>query len=66
MRRREFLRVLGGAAAAWPTAAHAQKPGKIARIGQISTGNPRSASIYQAFEQGLRELGYVEGQNLAI
>jgi len=39
---------------------------KITRIGIFSTGNPRSAGIFQAFEQRLRELGYAEGQNLII
>ena len=39
---------------------------KITRIGILSTGNPRSAGIFQAFEQRLRELGYAEGQNLII
>jgi putative ABC transport system substrate-binding protein len=39
---------------------------KVARVGILSTGNPHSAAIYQAFEQRLRELGYVEGQNLSI
>ena len=39
---------------------------KIARVGILSTGSPRSAPIYQAFEQRLRELGYLEGQNLII
>ncbi len=55
----------GGLLAA-PLAAQAQTAGKVYRVGILSTGNPRSAPIYQAFEQRLRELGYVEGQNLAI
>ena len=48
-----------------PLAAEAQST-KVARVGILSTGNPRSAAIYQAFEQRLRELGYTEGQNLAL
>ena len=48
-----------------PLAADAQQP-KVYRIGVLSTGNPRSAAIYQALEQRLHELGYIEGQNLAI
>jgi putative ABC transport system substrate-binding protein len=48
-----------------PLAAEAQPP-RVPRIGILSTGNPRSAAIFLAFEQRLRELGYVEGQNLAI
>ena len=48
-----------------PLAADAQQP-KVYRIGVLSTGNPRSAAIYQALEKRLHELGYIEGQNLAI
>jgi hypothetical protein len=48
-----------------PLAADAQQP-KVYRIGVLSTGNPRSAAIYQALEKRLDELGYIEGQNLAI
>src|SRR2546430_16242648 len=48
-----------------PLAADAQQP-KVYRIGVLSTGNPRSAAIYQPLEQRLHELGYIEGQNLAI
>src|SRR5215813_10953318 len=65
MKRREFITLLG-AAAAWPLAARAQQSGKIARIGYLSTANPRSAPNFAAFEQRLRELGYVEGQNIVI
>jgi putative ABC transport system substrate-binding protein len=65
MKRREFITLLGGAAA-WPLAARAQQSGKIARIGYLSTANPRSMPAFQAFEQRLRELGYFEGQNIAI
>jgi putative ABC transport system substrate-binding protein len=50
-----------------PLAAGAQQAGKAARIGVLGAGvNPRSASFYAAFEHRLRELGYIEGQNLAI
>ena len=48
-----------------PPVARAQST-RVARVGILSTGNPRSAVIYQAFEQRLRELGYAEGQNLVI
>ena len=44
----------------------AQQAVKGARVGILSTGNPRSADIYQAFEERLRDLGYVDGQNLSI
>ena len=63
MRRREFIATLAGAAA-WPLSARAQ--GKIARIGMLSTANPRSAPFIQAFEQRLRELGYIDDQNIKI
>ena len=66
MKRREFITLLGGAAATWPLAAHAQNSGKIVRIGMLTTANPRSVSFIQAFEQRLRELGYIEGQNMLI
>ena len=66
--RRRFLASTGAAAAlsAAPLVAGVQPAGKVWRVGFLSTANPRSAAIYQAFEQRLRELGYVEGQNLAI
>jgi putative ABC transport system substrate-binding protein len=66
MRRREFITLLAGSAAAWPVAARAQNSGKIVRIGILTTANPRSTSFIQAFEQRLRELGYIEGQNMVI
>jgi putative ABC transport system substrate-binding protein len=66
VKRREFITLLGGAAATWPLAARAQKSGKIARIGYLSSANPRSMPAFQAFEQRLRELGYFEGQNIVI
>jgi len=63
-------RLLTGFVLAWAplgaAAAQEYKAGKVYRVGILSTGNPRSASIFQVFEQRLRELGYVEGQNLAI
>src|SRR5262245_39513186 len=65
MRRREFITLLGGAAA-WPLASRAQKPEKIARIGYLSSANPRSMPAFQAFEQRLRELGYIDGRNIVI
>jgi putative tryptophan/tyrosine transport system substrate-binding protein len=66
MRRRTFITLLGGAAVTWPLAARAQKSGKTARIGYLSSANPRSMPAFQAFEQRLRELGYFEGQNIVI
>src|SRR5262249_7949612 len=68
MRRREFIALLGGTTAAWPLAAHAQQPAKLWRIGVLSPGMPAQSPSppLQAFRQGLRDVGYVEGQNLAI
>src|SRR3989442_6329714 len=59
--RRKFLATLGGAAAAWPIAARAQQPGKIPRIGIID-----DSLRWNAFRHGLRDLGYLEGQNIAL
>jgi putative ABC transport system substrate-binding protein len=69
MRRRDFISLLGGVAAsvAWPLAMRAQPPGKVARLGFLRFG-PASASAgrVEALRTGLRDLGYVEGQNLVI
>jgi|SRR5262245_10361215 putative ABC transport system substrate-binding protein len=62
MRRREFITLLGGAAAAWPLAARAQQT-KIARLGFVSWQAP---THIEDLRQGLRELGYVEGKNIEI
>jgi hypothetical protein len=64
MRRREFISLIGGAAAL-PIAVRAQQPLKLLRIGTVSL-NPRTSVQRAAFEQRLRELGYSEGQNLVI
>jgi putative ABC transport system substrate-binding protein len=67
MRRRQFLGVLSGAAAAWPLAARAQQSGKVYRLGQLSGGTAASRiPLLTAFMRGMRELGYVEGQNLVV
>src|SRR2546430_7203858 len=65
LKRREFITLLGGAASL-PLAARAQQP-RITKIGHLESGLPSSSpNLLAAFRQGLRELGYVEGQNLFI
>ena len=67
LKRREFITPLGGASAAWPLGARAQQPGKVWRIGLLS-GTSRSAAsgLYDAFVEGMREHGYVDGKDYAI
>jgi putative ABC transport system substrate-binding protein len=64
MRRREFISLLGGAAATWPVLANAQQPA-MPVIGYLGIAPPE-ASRMAAFRQGLSEFGYVEGRNLEI
>jgi hypothetical protein len=63
MRRRKFIALLGGSAVAWPLAALAQRPAKMWLIGFIAHGHVKA---YDALIEGLRELGYVEGQNIIV
>ena len=68
MTRREFIAALGGAAA-WPVVARGQQPKKVPRIGFLATGSLELADSLvniNAFRQGLRELGYVEGENILV
>jgi hypothetical protein len=62
MKRRDFITLLGGAAA-WPLAARAQQP-KVPTIGVLVIGNISPEEFWREFRQGLRDLGYIEGQNI--
>jgi putative ABC transport system substrate-binding protein len=67
LRRRHFITLLGGAAAAWPLAARAQQPAKVPRIGFL--GNSTAAlesDLVGPFREGLRDLGYEEGRSIVI
>jgi putative tryptophan/tyrosine transport system substrate-binding protein len=64
MRRREFIRLLGGAATAWPLAARAQQA--LARIGVLYIGLADAESFRKEIREGLHEIGYAEGQNVAF
>ena len=69
MKRREFITLLGGAAAAWPLAARAQQTERAKRVGVLMNSTATDAmwqSYFAAFVQGLRQLGWIEGQNLRI
>jgi len=69
MQRREFIGLLGGAAALWPLAARAQQPGRMRRVGvllNITADDPESQGRLAAFAQGLQSLGWVIGQNVRV
>src|SRR5262249_15493754 len=65
--RRELIAALGGAAAAWPLAAHAQQPAKLPIVGYLGATTPSAQSQWTAaFVQRLRELGWIEGRTIAV
>jgi putative ABC transport system substrate-binding protein len=67
VRRREFITLLGGSAAAWPLAARAQQPAKLPTIGLLGAATPATWSVFiVAFVRRLRELGWIEGRTIAI
>jgi putative tryptophan/tyrosine transport system substrate-binding protein len=68
LRRREFITLLGGAAVAWPLAVHAQTK-QMRRVGVLMglvASDPEAQSRVVAFENGLRQLGWIKGRNLSI
>jgi putative ABC transport system substrate-binding protein len=67
VKRRDFISLLGGAAAAWPLAAHAQQTASLPTIGFLGAGSPATADVWvSAFTSRLRELGWIEGRNIKI
>ena len=66
VRRREFITLLSGAAVAWPSLAGAQRPSRPARLGMLFYSNPQTDPIAAPLRSGLRDFGYIEGQNLLI
>jgi len=69
MRRRDFIRLLGGAAVTWPLAARAQQPERVRRIGVLmglAADDPEAQARVAAFLQGLQELGWSVGRNVIV
>src|SRR5262249_34200734 len=69
MRRRDFITLLSGAAAAWPLAARAQQPERMRRIGvlmDLAENDPEGQARLAAFLQGLQQLGWTDGRNVRI
>jgi putative tryptophan/tyrosine transport system substrate-binding protein len=69
MKRREFITLLGGAAATWPLAPHAQQPDRMRRIGVLmahAESDPEFQAYVAAFREGLQNLGWVEGRNFRL
>ena len=66
MRRRDFIKVIVGSATVWPLATRAQQVRKLHTIGFLSPSVPVFTAVITAFSNALRELGWIEGQNIAI
>ena len=69
MKRRQFIRLLGGAAAMWPRTVMAQQPNRVRRIGvvmELAAGDPQARANIGALQRGLQTLGWLEGSNLAV
>jgi putative ABC transport system substrate-binding protein len=69
MRRREFIKLIGGAAAAWPAATRAQQPAKVKRIGVVmplAADDPEMQTRVSAFLQELQQLGWIDGRNVIL
>jgi putative ABC transport system substrate-binding protein len=66
LRRRDFIALIGGAAAMWPLAARAQQPERMRRIGFLGGGTVSLQPIYNGLLQGMRELGYREGKDFVV
>jgi putative tryptophan/tyrosine transport system substrate-binding protein len=69
MRRREFITLLGGTAAAWPLASRAQQPGRVRRVGVLMTfaaDDPDGQADFAVLAQGLQEFGWTVGRNLRL
>jgi putative tryptophan/tyrosine transport system substrate-binding protein len=69
MKRREFIALLGGVAAAWPVAARAQQGERVRRIGVLlsfGADDPEVSARVEAFQRGLQQLGWIDGRNVRI
>ena len=67
MRRRDFIKVVGGSAAVWPLAAGAQQPGRVRRVGILmpyGKGDTENQTLIRAFKQELEKLGWTEGRTV--